>query len=236
MSNISKKDKRKPTRINSLYKRHNTKVRHELLDADYLKKLDEKTLTWYAQFTDEYIGGSISKNPDGTVEDGHIHNTPELAKKCYDANNWRNSDLYSVTKANNLMTSMDLTFEGPDFTTRNRGNGAPADVRNEYTHITNVSLTEQATIAEIDAKETEESLSFKEYIMVRANMKSAIRDHYDQYFITKYPNAYIYYTIYDNRKLTEKQLERLLNKPKLLDKLFKKPEFMQRKKNGTEST
>lgn len=233
MTNIKKAVKRK-VRFNSLLKKHNTKVRHELLDADYLKKLSKKELAWYAQFTDEYVGGAVSKDKaTGEVLKGHIHNTPELAKKCYDDNNRRNSDLYSVTKANNLMTSMQLDFKGNKLDLKH----STGDFIAEYTPVTDTTLTERALVAELDRKnDGSEELSFKEYVMVRGNMIAEIRDRYDQYFITIQPNAYIYYTIYDTRKLTEKQLERLLRKPKLLEKLFKNPKFMQRKKNGSDST
>lgn len=228
--------KRKKVRYDSLKKSHNTKVRHDLLDADYLGKLSKEEYRWYAQFTDEYVGGAVKKNSDGSIQKGHLHNTPELAKKCYDDNNRRNSDLYSVTKANNLMTSTDLNFTGSE--NKINTNNSPSGMRNEYTHFgfTNHELTEQALIAEIESEEYKEELTFKEYIMVRQNMMPEIRDQYDLKFLELYPNAYMYYTIYDTRKLTEKQIDRLIRKPKLLEKFFKNPKFMQRKKNSPDNT
>ncbi len=224
--------RKRNVRFESLNKAYNTKVRRELLDADYLSKLSKEELSWYAQFTDEYVGGAVHKNPDGSIIEGHIHNTPELAKKCYDDNNRRNSDLYGVNKANNLMFSIDADFS------KKRMNNEPGNYKQEYTHFgfTNHDLTEQAVIAEIENKENEEELTFKEYVMVRKNMLPEVRDIYDLKFIKQYPNAYLYYTIYDNRNLTEKQIDRLIRKPKLLEKLLKNPQFMQRKKNGSNNT
>jgi hypothetical protein len=233
---MPKKDalKGKKVRYKSLNKAYNTKVRREILDADYLSKLSKKDYRWYAQFTDEYAGGSVKKNADGSIQKGHIHNTPELAKKCYDDNNRRNVDLYGVTKANNLMHSIDPGFNGSE--TKLNSSHSPSNVGNEYTHYSNLELTELAVISEIDNQENEEELTFKEYIMARKQMVPEAREYYDLKFLEQYPNAFLYYTIYDSRNLTEKQIDRLIRKPKLLEKLFKNPQFMQRKKKSPNST
>ena len=96
-------------------------MRAELLDADYLHLLTEEELAWHNKFTSEYVNAAIAKTEIKTkkktkgkkkkavrrVKAGHLHKTNAMAKKCYDANNLRNNDLFGVTKVNGLL-SFDL--------------------------------------------------------------------------------------------------------------------------------
>jgi hypothetical protein len=202
-------------RLNSLLPQHNTRVRRELLDADYLKKLSYEQLRYYAQFIDEYVGGAIGKTKAGKVRQGYLHDTPELAKKCYDENNSRNRDIYGVSRANGFLHSIDWELSDDD---------------SDGWYIKNPSLIEDSLIANMDSDESIQELSFKEYIMVRDQMLPDIRDAYDLKFYDENPQAYVYYAIYNERNLTENQLDRLLRNPKLLTKVIENSEFMQRKK------
>lgn len=146
---------KKNIRLNAVNPKHATKVRKDLLDVDYADKLDEYTYLWHVQFTDEYTAGAVQKTKTGKVKAGHLHNTPELAKKVYDANNWRNNDIYAVSKANGLLKPIDMTFDENNEEVENK-------------QITNVNLTEMAIISKIDNEniesEDDQYLTKREFI------------------------------------------------------------------------
>lgn len=140
--------------------------KQELLDCDpeVLKRLereDPDAYAYYMRFTNEWVNGSIKKvgtkrRADGTrvygsgkPEVGSIHNTNELAKKVYDANNARNNDLYAISKANNLLNDVVTETE-----------------RNDGWYITNPELTEDYIIESMEQKETE-YLTREEFLEIK---------------------------------------------------------------------
>lgn len=218
-----KSPRRKKVRLQSLDRNYNTRVRWEALDADYLNKLSPAELEYYAQFIDEYVGGAIAKNKDGTPKKGHIHNTKELAKSCYDANNRRNNDIISISKATNRLDSLNRTPDEKE---------NPDQVSTYEKSLTkNPNLTEEAIIAQIDSGEQNEMLTFKEYIQVRKNMTLERRAELDPIYLKENPRAYMYYYLFDNTRITNGKLDRLLANPELLEKFVENFEFFKRKKN-----
>lgn len=209
-------------RLKSLDRNHNTRVRWELLDADYLNKLSIEELNYYAQFIDEYVGAAISKNRNGTPRKGHLHKTAELAKSCYDANNRRNNDLFSVSKALNRMTSLDITASE---------NSQDDSTFIEKHTLTDTNLTEKAIIAQIDSGEQNEVLSFKEYIKVRALMTEDRKRELDPLYVDEHPKAYMYYYLYDNTRITDGKLDKLIQNPDLLEQFIENFELFKRKNN-----
>jgi hypothetical protein len=184
MSKKVKKNKKKPRsilyglkrNINTKYtKKSNVpKVRKDLIDADYLDQLSEDEYLWYAQFTNEWAGAAISKTKGGNVKRGHIHTTNQQAKELYDANNRRNNDIHGVTSANNLLTELQ-TRVGSE------------DDENELRQVSNVNLTEQATIATIEREEVEskEILTKREYVSLRksgAKIPQDMVQFYNKYY------------------------------------------------------
>lgn len=204
-------------RLESLDPKMNPRVRREFNDADYLRKLPPDVLRYYAQFTDEYLNGSIRKDKMGRVVKGHLHNTNELAKKCSDANNYRNNDLFSVGKANNFVHEIDPLI----------------DARDGW-YITNKELTEEALISQLDSGEQNEELSFKEYIKVREHMLPSRREQLDAEFY-HIPYSHLYYYVYVRSELNDYQLDKVLADPLLLHQLIKNPKFFKRKKYRTNS-
>ena len=160
-----KRKLKKNVRIKSLYPQFNTKVRRDLLDADYINKLTPDEKRWYAQFIDEYVGGAVEKTKTGKVKSGHLHNTKALAKECYDANNRRNVDIMSVTKANRLLSVID-----PELDTR------------DGWYITNPQLTEDSVISGLDKIENEE-LTLAEYITLKNNFNGERQAELESKFI-----------------------------------------------------
>lgn len=124
-------------RMDSLKHAKAPRVRKELLDADYLDKLSKDELKWYAQFTDEWTAGAVSKTSSGTVKRGHLHKSNQLAKELYDANNRRNNDVHGVTQANHLLMELNMVIGEKNEDLERR-------------MVSNVDLTELAVISGID--------------------------------------------------------------------------------------
>ncbi len=221
--------KKSKVRIQSLDRNFNTRVRWESLDADYLTKLSSEQLKYYAQFIDEFVGASISKNKDGTPKKGHLHKTKEMAKSCYDANNRRNNDLMSIAKATNRVTSLEKITE--DNTSRVSDGNNNVDNTIERTLVKNPQLQEDALIAQLDSSERLEELTFKEYIKVRKNMTTDRKAELDPQYLKENPKAYMYYYLYDNTRITEGKLDKLLGNDALLEQFVENFELFKRKKN-----
>lgn len=158
---------KKNIRVKSLNPHYQPKVRKELIDFDYINSLSQEDKLWLAQFTDEYIGANVRKRKDGKVKAGHLHNTEELAKKCYDANNFRNNDVYSVTKANRLLSDIQTSID-----------------KNDGWYVTNSGLTEDAIINKIDEKD-EELLTLEEFNKLKKNMTKEMIEFYNKHFKLK---------------------------------------------------
>jgi hypothetical protein len=155
---------KKKVRLKSLNPQYQPRVRKELVDFDYLDKLNPAEKEYLAQFVDESIGASVRKLKSGKIAAGQLHNTEALAKECYDANNRRNNDVYSVTKANGLLYDIKhkMQMEETDL------------------HI-NYHLTEEATIAMIENDE-QDILTFQEFIDLRGNLNPEIRAFYVKHY------------------------------------------------------
>lgn len=168
----SKKNKKEPkksfrlksnVRFDSLNPTKAPKVRKELLDADYLDKLSPEELKWYAQFTDEWTAGAVHKTKDGKVRAGYLHNTQELAKSVYDANNKRNNDVLGVSKANNLLRHIDMK-------------PSTEDEGNEVDDIYDTSVVEQSMVAVIDEQKRLDAIKDKEVLT---------EDEHNEMYLTK---------------------------------------------------
>lgn len=89
--------KRSKAKYAGLDKSVNLKIRHELIDFDYLDKLTHKEKLWLSNFMREYAAA------DFTHAGKKLHKTKKSKKLVYDANNARNRDSFSVTKSNGLL-------------------------------------------------------------------------------------------------------------------------------------
>lgn len=143
----------KQVRMESLNPGKIPRVRREFLDVDYLHLLSEEELRWYAQFIDEWLGANIRKDGEGNILPGHLHNTKELAKTCYDSNNKRNNDVYSIAKANNLLISFEEFFYKIEKFDTNDNNLDKNSILSKLNgSLNNKELVEDAIINEIDQK------------------------------------------------------------------------------------
>jgi len=71
----------------------NLRSRQDLLEIDYLDKLNDKEKDWLNRFNEEYVGANFKH--EGKI----LHKTKKLKKDCYDRNNSRNRDILTKIKA-----------------------------------------------------------------------------------------------------------------------------------------
>lgn len=165
---MAKRKLKRNIRTKSLYPKNQTKVRQELLDypPEYLQDLKDnhpEEYLYLAQFTDEWVGGAISKvgtkkRKDGTtiynsgkVAPGHLHSTTALAKDVMDRNNRRNNDILGVSKVNNLASDVVTELNS-----------------NDGWYVTRPEYTEDALIAQLDEKNTDDAvLSREEFLEIK---------------------------------------------------------------------
>ena len=83
------KKKRELDKYPALNPRLNAKTRFEVLDMDYLKKLNDAELKFMNQFMGEYVSGSFKKEDTGEYSQDNLHKSPEERRECYGRNNAR---------------------------------------------------------------------------------------------------------------------------------------------------
>lgn len=93
------KKKRDLDKYPALNPRFNAKTRFEVLDMDYLKKLDDAELNFMNQFMAEYVSGSFKKDETGQYSSENLHKTDEERKECYSRNNIRNRCGLTISNA-----------------------------------------------------------------------------------------------------------------------------------------
>lgn len=81
----------------------NLRSRADLIDYDYLDKLNDEEKAYLDKFTKEFTGASFEKEdkkkPGKRRKLKNLHKIPEQIKSCYDANNSRNRDVLTRAKA-----------------------------------------------------------------------------------------------------------------------------------------
>lgn len=106
--NVKKKSKKPKNRRENeanpnLNPRFNLKTRSDLIDFDYLDKLNPKELAFLNQFVKEEINAGVDKNP----KKNRFNKTKKDVKRCYDKNNARNRDVLSRAKASKQLLDME---------------------------------------------------------------------------------------------------------------------------------
>lgn len=111
-----KKTKRTTTKYPNLDPSLNLKSRQELIDFDYIDKLNEEEKKWLNQFVDEYINASFKRGrkrihrPKKLVivlKSGKKRIKDQAKVDAYKRNNDRNRDLYTRAKITGLMQNID---------------------------------------------------------------------------------------------------------------------------------
>ncbi len=104
---MKKKNKRNNTKYPALNPSLNLKTRTDLLDYDYLDKLNDKEKEWLNRFTEEYTHAKF--NHKGK----RIQKTKEQVKDSYDRNNSRNRDILTRVRASGRLKDIE-TVKGRD--------------------------------------------------------------------------------------------------------------------------
>lgn len=117
MNDIDKKPKNKKStakkardnvKHSALKPGYNLKSRSDLLDFDYLDKLNKKELDWLNKFVKESVNASFEKNVKGEFDDKkNLHKGAKMRKKCTDSNNARNRCILTRAKASGTLTALD---------------------------------------------------------------------------------------------------------------------------------
>jgi len=114
---------------------YNPKINREYFDVDYVDQLNDKEKEWLNAFEEEFSNAAVGKQSE--AEKNRFHKTKEEVKECTDRKNARQRCLYGISKANGLVMD-DLRVEN---------DASPS----------NVGLVEDALIAEIDRKHTDDT-------------------------------------------------------------------------------
>lgn len=218
-----KRKLKKKVRLNSLKATHQPRVRAELIDYDYLNKLNPEDLRWLAQYTDEAVGASIEKDKNGKVKPGHIHTKPEHVKECYDANNRRNNDVYGVSRANNMTYDIDSKL--------NQSDGW---------YITNPNYTEDSVISELDNRNGVEQLELIEYFEARDRFVKERQTELDSEFIKRTTlnsdQFYMLVIIYNFKIESNRKIINMSKSVTLLEKFIKNSELFKTKDDSSNNT
>ena len=83
----------------ALNPRLNAKTRFEVLDMDYIKKLNKSELEYLNQFMGEYVSGAFKKTSEGEYSEDNMHKTTKERRECYTRNNTRNRCGLTVSNA-----------------------------------------------------------------------------------------------------------------------------------------
>lgn len=95
-----KKNRRNQTKFPALEKKYNLISRQELLDFDYLHKLNDKEKAWLNKFVEEEVNASFRhSNP--------LNKTKKQRKACYDKNNARNRCILTKNKVLGNITAIE---------------------------------------------------------------------------------------------------------------------------------
>lgn len=90
------------TKNPALNPQYNLKTRTDLIDQDYLHKLNEKELAWLNKFNEEEVNASFSKN-----NKKNLGRSKEEKKASYDRNNARNRCILTRQKAQGKLQNLD---------------------------------------------------------------------------------------------------------------------------------
>lgn len=96
---MPKKNRRNSTKNPALDPAVNLPNRTELLDYDYIDKLNKKEKEWLNKFTEEYVNDVLDRNN----LKNNLHNTEALKKDCDDRNNSRNRDILTRQKSAGIL-------------------------------------------------------------------------------------------------------------------------------------
>jgi len=104
-----KTTKRDKAKFPGLEKNLFSKIKQEYFEIDYANKLSDKDKAWLAQFQDEFLGANLNENKNKKYNrKSNLHKSKKHRKSVFDANNARNRDIFSRSRAMGVL-DFDIT-------------------------------------------------------------------------------------------------------------------------------
>lgn len=100
---MSKINKRKKSKYPGLQKNLYSRIKQQFFDIDYVDKLSEDEKAWLNNFMNAWLGANTKDNP--TVPEH------EDKRKCWQMNNHRNNDVYSIKLVTGQLTDIEIMPE-----------------------------------------------------------------------------------------------------------------------------
>lgn len=105
--------RRSKEKYSNLKPQYNLRSRTEVIDYDYLDKLNDKEKAYLNKFNKEYVNASLDvKSPRK-----NLHKNKALIKDCHDRNNARNRDVLTMQKAMHILAYI----EDNEFVSHDKG-------------------------------------------------------------------------------------------------------------------
>ena len=134
--------KRNKQKFPGLQKSKNLKIRHEVMEEDYLDKLNNEEKDWLDRFNREFNGNEFTHG--GKI----LHKTKKLKRACAKRNNDRNADEYAIAKSKNRLTNLP--------TKPNVNNSKDYSQIETANRTSNLNVNEDIMITMLDIKEKNE--------------------------------------------------------------------------------
>lgn len=94
---MKKKTKKRRPEYAALNPRYISKIKQEYLDIDYTQQLNDKEKKWLNDFMAEHLNAEVPAQRD--AKKSRFHKSKKKVKQVTDANNARNRDSFSQTRA-----------------------------------------------------------------------------------------------------------------------------------------
>lgn len=111
-SYTKRKNRRQLTKNAALKPKYNLKVRQEVIDYDYLDKLNPEEAAWLNKFTEEYVGANLDLDKPRS----NLHKSKRMRKDCTDRNNSRNRCQYGLNKVGGRLDNIEKAYDVSDNT------------------------------------------------------------------------------------------------------------------------
>lgn len=95
-----KQTRRSKSKYPALEPKYNLKSRTDLIEVDYLHKLNEEEKAWLDKFNTEYVTASFSEDDEDNL---HSQLGPGYKQEVYKLNNDRNADVLTRNKTRNRL-------------------------------------------------------------------------------------------------------------------------------------
>lgn len=150
--------------MSGIKKHTHLEIRRELVDQDYIHKLNDKEKDWLHRFNEEYVAANF-KHSGKT-----LHKSRKKIKDCYDRNNSRNRDILSKKKVEHKVVNVGDIYE---FIELEKSPTNPDSYENRL--ISNMDLT--PVLEGLNDKNSKESKYKIETVDFNKQQKKVLKDY-----------------------------------------------------------